>query len=471
MEAIRATATATPAAAATRRARRRASEAREPSQRHVARAPRGAHSSTPSTTDQRCSKRARWTGSCVVSTTRGAGRVGGIEQHVDHEIAVGAIELARRLVGEDQPRRGDEGACDRDALRLAARRARPGCFAREIGDADERQQRRAPQPCAAARDSPISCSGSATFSRTVSGGSRLGPWKMTPTGPGPQCAAVADRGPCDAIPSWVPGGRRAGASACSCPSPTGRRRRSGLPVHGAVGGPERDDRLRAVAVDDSGRVAFDERQPAHAATRPSTSSTVRCAASARRRLWVAATTAHAGGGALSQQRDDLVGACRSRARRSARRRAAAADRSPAPRRALRGRALRPRAAPAARARARRGPHSRAIALAAAMSARPPSCCASRTLPSTLRWPSRLPLWKSIPIERARIAAAHRSRIAATRARRRRRRRRRRARPARRCTPAAWTSPSRMARRRRSSSPGSAVTETPRSASVSSSPAW
>ena len=56
-------------------------------------------------------------------------------------------------------------------------------------------------------------------------------------------------------------------------------------------GCERDDRLRAVAVDDSGRVAFDERRLAHVTTRPSASSTLRCAASARRRLWVAATTA------------------------------------------------------------------------------------------------------------------------------------------------------------------------------------
>ncbi len=114
---------------------------------------------------------------------RGAGVLGGREQRVDDRRAVGAVELAGRLVGEDQPRlarrargrRRRAAPGRRRSPRAACRRARRGRAARAprapASRASASARRRAR---AAARRSP----------RTVSGGSRLGPWKTTATGPG-----------------------------------------------------------------------------------------------------------------------------------------------------------------------------------------------------------------------------------------------------------------------------------------------
>ena len=83
-----------------------------------------------------------------------------------------AIEVAGRLVAEQQRRIGDDRARDADALLLAAREL-PRVVLRAIGEADdlERDRRRA---CGArAFDSLVSSSGSSTLRSAVSTGSRL----------------------------------------------------------------------------------------------------------------------------------------------------------------------------------------------------------------------------------------------------------------------------------------------------------
>ena len=69
------------------------------------------------TTRSACAARA---GECVTITTVAPSRCSDAE-HVHDVRAVAAVEVARRLVGEDQRRIVDERARDRDALLLAAR--------------------------------------------------------------------------------------------------------------------------------------------------------------------------------------------------------------------------------------------------------------------------------------------------------------------------------------------------------------
>ena len=93
-------------------------------------------------------------------------------QQVEDLVAGLAVEIARRLVAEQQRRVGDDGARDADALFLAAREL-ARIVLRAVGQADdlERDRRRA----CAARPSPsfVSSSGSSTLRSAVSTGSRL----------------------------------------------------------------------------------------------------------------------------------------------------------------------------------------------------------------------------------------------------------------------------------------------------------
>ena len=93
-------------------------------------------------------------------------------QQVEDFVAGLAIEIARRLVAEQQRRIGDDRARDADALFLAAGEL-ARVVLRAIGQADdlERDARRAcaARPC----DSCVRSSGSSTLRSAVSTGSRL----------------------------------------------------------------------------------------------------------------------------------------------------------------------------------------------------------------------------------------------------------------------------------------------------------
>ncbi len=97
----------------------------------------------------------------------------------EHLEARTRVEVAGRLVGEEERRIGHERASDGDALLLTA-----GELARRVMHAvGERHRRREPlraRAPLAQRRTPRYCSGSSTFSSAVVRGSRLNPWKMKP---------------------------------------------------------------------------------------------------------------------------------------------------------------------------------------------------------------------------------------------------------------------------------------------------
>ena len=108
-------------------------------------------------------------GSWVISSRRRAEPGVFLEQAVDDEPAGRAVEIAGRLVGEQQRGLGNQGARDRHALLLAARKL-PGIMAEAMAEPDPRERR----PAAASKASrrPASSSGIATFSSAVIVGNR-----------------------------------------------------------------------------------------------------------------------------------------------------------------------------------------------------------------------------------------------------------------------------------------------------------
>ncbi len=95
-----------------------------------------------------------------------------------HDLLAGfRVELAGRLVGEQQPRAGREGAGDGDALLLAA-----GQFARPVpgvvGQADQAEHHGSTRWSRALESTPEMRSGTPTFSAADSTGSRPNDWKM-----------------------------------------------------------------------------------------------------------------------------------------------------------------------------------------------------------------------------------------------------------------------------------------------------
>ena len=93
-------------------------------------------------------------------------------QQIEDLVAGLAIEVAGRLVAEQQRRVGDDRARDADALLLAAREL-PRIVLRAIGQADDLQRDRRRASCRSAFDSFVSSSGSSTLRSAVSTGSRL----------------------------------------------------------------------------------------------------------------------------------------------------------------------------------------------------------------------------------------------------------------------------------------------------------
>ena len=93
-------------------------------------------------------------------------------QQVEDFVARLAIEIARRLVAEQQRRVGDDGARDADALLLAARELARIVLAR--GRRGRRPSARSRRACAARPSTRlVSSSGSSTLRSAVSTGSRL----------------------------------------------------------------------------------------------------------------------------------------------------------------------------------------------------------------------------------------------------------------------------------------------------------
>ena len=93
-------------------------------------------------------------------------------QQVEDLVARLAIEIAGRLVAEQQRRVGDDRARDADALLLAAGQL-PRIVVRAVAEPDDRRARSGRGACARPTTSFVSSSGSSTFRAAVSTGSRL----------------------------------------------------------------------------------------------------------------------------------------------------------------------------------------------------------------------------------------------------------------------------------------------------------
>ncbi len=102
--------------------------------------------------------------------------------------AGGGVEIAGRLVGEDQRRARGDGAGDGHALLLAARKLRR-IMGEAMAEADRFQFRRRALPGIASV--PASSSGVATFSCAVMVGSRWNACSTMPMRPAPRASASA----------------------------------------------------------------------------------------------------------------------------------------------------------------------------------------------------------------------------------------------------------------------------------------
>ena len=100
-----------------------------------------------------------------------------VEQQLDDRLPGGAVEIAGRLVGEQDRRIVGERPRDRDALLLAARELRRVVMA-AIGQTDFVEQLLRARP--AAFGTPAISIGTSTFSSAVSDGSRWKNWKTKP---------------------------------------------------------------------------------------------------------------------------------------------------------------------------------------------------------------------------------------------------------------------------------------------------
>ena len=100
-----------------------------------------------------------------------------LEQQVHDLLAGGAVEIAGRLVGQQQLRPADEGARHRHPLLLAARKL-GRIVAEAMAEADALAA--PPRRSSKASPRPANSSGSATFSCAVMVGMRWKPWNTMP---------------------------------------------------------------------------------------------------------------------------------------------------------------------------------------------------------------------------------------------------------------------------------------------------
>ena len=118
------------------------------------------------------------------------------DERVEHALGGGRVEVAGRLVGQDQARPVHQRARDRDALQLAAREL----LRQALGQALAGRPRRASPRPARASSRPSSSSGSATLSCTLRCGSTWKAWNTKPSfsrrsracaGSGSACTSLA----------------------------------------------------------------------------------------------------------------------------------------------------------------------------------------------------------------------------------------------------------------------------------------
>ena len=128
----------------------------------------------------RCARAVRATSSeWVASSMRDAEVAVQLGEQRQHGGAVGRVEVAGRLIGDDQRRPMDERAGDGGALRLAARHLL-GIVGEPVADADAVGQARGRAPPPRATAIPASRQGSAMLSPRVRVGSRLKNWNTKP---------------------------------------------------------------------------------------------------------------------------------------------------------------------------------------------------------------------------------------------------------------------------------------------------
>ena len=150
-------------------------------------------------------------------------------QGVEDPEAGREVEVAGRLVGEQERRAGDDRARDGDAL-LLARGQLIGAMALLAGQLDQRD--RVADPVGERRPErgswPAIVNGRPTFSTTFSSGTRLNDWNTKPVSLAPQARRLvvgqpADRLALEDAPRRTSAGRarRAAGAACSCRIPTG----------------------------------------------------------------------------------------------------------------------------------------------------------------------------------------------------------------------------------------------------------
>ena len=427
-------------------------------------APRACAARTPSTTGQRCSKR-RGDGQVVRRPRRASTRgVRGIEQHVESR-----GRHWRDRAGSWARRRGSVAVAVTSARAIATRWAWPpesssGSALGELGEADEREELDARSPRRRARARPSAGAG-ARRSRTRQRGQEA--WSLEDDADGPGAGRRDHRSPAiRRTRSWAPGGPTSRCMSVLLPEPDGpttaiwprsgttqsvgceRHDRSAGRCRGRL--PPRGTRRAAGALTHS--------------TRPRRARTVRCAALARRGLCVAATTAQPAAVAPEQQRDDLVGRRRVELARRLVREQQGRIVGEGDGEARRGRAHRRRAVRDASSRDLRGRRCRRSRARRRYPARPAELLREQNVGLDVEMAEQVRALEEHADRTGPYAGTHR--LGATRHAlvRRPRRRRRRARRDRRCRRAASTSPNRTARRLRPARPGSALRDTPRSAS-------
>ena len=148
-----------------------------------------------------------------------------LAQQGEDRLGVARVEVAGRLVGDDEVGVGDDGARDGDALLLAARQ-RARVVVEAVFEADD-AQRRLGAAHALGLVECVSSSGSATLSRAESTGIRLKNWKISPTCRARQRASSSSVRSLSCCPATKTSplvgpvdARRPGSAASTCPIPT-----------------------------------------------------------------------------------------------------------------------------------------------------------------------------------------------------------------------------------------------------------
>ncbi len=231
-----------------RRGRTRSRARSRPSPRSPPRAPRRrrraprasgargpAHAGTSRPASSRSTRSAIAGGARLVGDEHDRAALGGeLAEQREHRGARLDVEVAGRLVGQQQRRVVDQRAGDREALLLAAGelvRERAGDVA-QPEPVDQRPRPARPPPARRPRTRPAS----STFASPLSSGSRWKNWNTKPMwrrrtadsarSPTPRDGARPRPRPC---PPRAGRARRARAAASTCPTPSGRARRRSRP--------------------------------------------------------------------------------------------------------------------------------------------------------------------------------------------------------------------------------------------------